>query len=144
MTSIFQQNTHPHGNCDKPCFFQPRARMLYAPDCAQPPVPMRARVLHWLTSFQACREESPVAQGSAAAAAANGQGQGRREAWMMCGGQKFCFLSFPGFLCVIVYLLFFQGRPLDPSSPVSANSLLIVHSPFPQLVDHCIKHGKVP
>lgn len=62
--------------------FQPRAGMLSAPDCAQPPVPTSACALRRLTSFQACGGESPVAQGSAAAAA-NGQGQRRGEAWKM-------------------------------------------------------------
>lgn len=124
----FQQNTHPNGNCGKPCFFfQTKARKLCAPHCAQPPVPTGACVLHWLTSFQACREESPVAQGSAVATAANGRGQGREEAQMMCGGHKFHFLSFPCFLCAVVYL-FFQGTLLDPSPPISANSLLISHN----------------
>lgn len=71
--------------------------MLYALYCAQPPVSTSACVLLWLTSFQALREKSRVAQGStagaaaagAAAAAANDQGQGRGEAQLMCAGQKF-------------------------------------------------------
>lgn len=78
----FQQNTHPGWNYGKTCFFQPKARMLNALYCAQPPVSTNACVLFWLTSFQAYREESPVAQGLAAAAAAaatNGQGQGRER-----------------------------------------------------------------
>lgn len=60
MLFCFQQNTHSDGNRDKPCFFQPKAGMLSAPDCAQPPVPTSARALRRLTSFQACGGESPL------------------------------------------------------------------------------------
>lgn len=45
-------------------------------------------------------------------------------------------LEFPLLSVCRVYLLFFQGRLMDPSSPLSASSLLITHSPFPPLVDH--------
>lgn len=110
MLFCFQQNTHSDGNRDKPCFFQPKAGMLSAPDCAQPPVPTSACALRRLTSFQACGGESPVAQGSAAAAAANGQGQRMGEVWKMCGGQKFWFLNFPCFLCVLVLLAIFPRQ----------------------------------
>lgn len=106
--------------------FPTQARMLYALHCTQPPVPTRACVLLWLTPFQACREESPVAQGSAAAAAAAEQFVKVRgkEGQLMCAGQRFCLLSF----CVTVYLLISQGRFLDPSSSMSTNLLLISHS----------------
>lgn len=72
-------------------YFSTQGHVALAQLCTQPPVPTSACVLHWLTSFQASREESSVAQGSAAAAATNSQGQRREETQMMCRGHEFHF-----------------------------------------------------
>lgn len=101
-------------------------------------VPTGACVLCSLTSFQAFRRESPVAQSSAAAAAIGlKKNNPKQQARMTCGGQSFHSLTVSLALCH--HLAFSPSRQslislLDPSPPISANSLHTIHSPFPQRI----------